>query len=236
MWWASASAADDGHLDLLDDGERRRRERFRHDADRARMLVGVALAKTAVAGLLGTAPGDLVFDRGCLRCGQPHGKPRLAGPGADLHFSVSHSGDRVCVAVTRRAPVGVDVESLAPAPEPERLAAAALTPAEFARWLQLPQERRRIELIRAWTRKESLLKATGDGLALPMGRIGLADGDGDGPVLDHWAADVPRPAARLYDLHPGPGYLACVTVLSDRPCRIDERDGEELLRRMPDRH
>jgi 4'-phosphopantetheinyl transferase len=231
VWWASPSAARPGHVELLDDAENERWQRFRRDDDRARMLVGVALAKTVLAGLLDAAPRDVVFDRSCGNCGQPHGKPRLTGTGVGVHFSTSHSGDRIGVAVATRAPVGVDVENLARVPEPDRLAAVTLTTTELTRWTRLPHERRRHELIRAWTRKESLLKATGDGLALPMSRIGLTDRDGR-PALDHWSADAPRPSARLYDLHPGPGYLACLTLLAEQPCRVDERDGDELLHRV----
>lgn len=194
------------------------------------MLVGVALAKTVLADMVGAPPADVRFDRTCTRCARPHGKPRLAEPAAPIHFSVSHSGDRICVAVTTRAPLGVDVEAISSLPQLERTARAVLTDGEFRRWATLPPGRQGIELVRAWTRKESLLKATGHGLALPMDGIELSCRGGV-PTLDRWPQNGTRPCAHLHDLSPGPGYLACLTVLAPSPLSVEERDGTGLLGR-----
>lgn len=228
VWWARVSDAADQLRDLLDAAEAERWQRFRHDDDRNRMLVGVALAKTVLGLALHRPPAGIVFDRTCSRCGQAHGKPRLTGPDAGLRFSVSHAGDRICVAVSAEAEVGVDVESLDRAPEPGTIAHAVLAGPELDRWSALPEDRRPAELIRAWTRKESLLKATGDGITLPMHRIELADVSGR-PVLRAWPPDRPRPTAWLHDLAPGSGYLACLTVLGAPPAAVVERDGSGLL-------
>lgn len=55
-----------------------------------------------LGALLAAAPRSLRFGA------QAGGKPYLIGEA--LHFSLSHSGDRVAVAVCRHAPVGVDIE------------------------------------------------------------------------------------------------------------------------------
>ncbi|ATZ22481.1 hypothetical protein SLAV_02850 [Streptomyces lavendulae subsp. lavendulae] len=62
----------------------------------------------------GVAPAELRFARrACPCCVGPHGRPVLAGSGTP-HFSMSHTGGLVLIAVAGR-PVGVDVERL-PAP------------------------------------------------------------------------------------------------------------------------
>jgi 4'-phosphopantetheinyl transferase len=233
VWWATPRSARPRHRQLLDDDEADRWRRFRHVADADRMLVGVALAKTVVAALLGTAAREVVFDRTCARCGAPHGKPRLVGADGPVHFSTSHSGQLVGVAVSTQAPVGVDVERLAARRHLEATARGVLTEQEFRAWTALPPARRGPALVLAWTRKESLLKATGHGLGLPLDRLGLAERDGRAELVD-WPAEVPRPAVRLHDLDPGPGYLACLAVLDERPVRVSEHDGDGLLRTSPD--
>ncbi len=88
-----------------------------------------------------------------------NGKPRLAHH-PDSHFNLSHSGTLAVCAVADRA-VGVDVE------RPHRVDGAlvrrVLTAAEQA-WLA-QQANKEAAFIRLWTRKESFLKLTGQGLS-----------------------------------------------------------------------
>lgn len=92
-------------------------------------------------------------------------KPRLVGS-EDLDFSISHSGDAVLVAVTRRLRVGADVEA-APfaAFDSVALRRRMLTPAESQEISGLEPEDARTRLARLWTAKEAVAKATGQGLA-----------------------------------------------------------------------
>lgn len=86
-----------------------------------------------------------------------HGKPFVPG---GRHFSLTHSGSLAALAL-HAAPVGLDAERIAPV---RRAAARALTPEE-RRYMADDPERRFAYL---WTRKEAVLKCTGDGLSLPM--------------------------------------------------------------------
>src|SRR6185503_15339055 len=103
------------------------------------------------------------FDRSCEHCRHPgHGRPRLVADGP--HFSISHSADRVLLALCDTAPVGADVESTGR--DIDRLRRLILHPAEAAR----PAGP---DLLRVWVRKEAVLKATGRGLALAMAGVDL---------------------------------------------------------------
>lgn len=86
-----------------------------------------------------------------------YGKPSVPG---GRHFSLTHSGSLAALAL-HTAPVGLDAERIAPVC---RAAARALTPDE-QRYMADDPERRFAYL---WTRKEAVLKCTGDGLSLPM--------------------------------------------------------------------
>ena len=114
VWWSSLVAADHRLMDVLDPVERGRLAAMERPADRGRSLVGFALLRAAVARHLDVEPADVVVDRTCDDCGQPHGRPRVVGPGdARPWVSVSHSGVLVVVALSGGAAVGVDVQRVA---------------------------------------------------------------------------------------------------------------------------
>jgi 4'-phosphopantetheinyl transferase len=68
--------------------------------------------------------------------------------------------------------------------------------------------------IRMWTRKEAVLKATGDGLTVALDGLRVT-APGDPPAVLAWPPGVPPRAARMLDLDLGPAYRACVATLTD---------------------
>jgi 4'-phosphopantetheinyl transferase len=231
VWWARPTGHPAALERLLDPTDRARRDRLRRVDDRNRLTVGVALARLVLAGHLGRPAERLRFDRTCRACGRPHGKPHLTDNPAGLQFSIAHAGCRVAVAVVWGAPVGVDVEQLRATLELEvdALAAHVLSPAERAAFEQVPPGDRASALLAYWTRKEALLKATGDGLRIPMGTITVS-APHEPPRLRRWTA-TSRPSlpVGLRRLHPGSGYLACVAVLGLATVRVQELDAVQLL-------
>ncbi len=230
VWWAHPTRRPS--LDhLLHAAERDRRARFRRHDDQDRHTVGTALARLVLARHLDCPAEDarLRFDRTCRTCGAQHGKPQLLADAASLQFSIAHSGHRVVVAVTRGAPVGVDVEQLATIPQLEALAAEVLSPHERPAFQALPPADRAAGLLTYWTRKEALLKATGDGLAIPMATITVS-GPTEPPALLRWPnTQKATPPAELRRLHPGPGYLAALAVLGPPGVQVQELDASQLL-------
>ena len=220
VWWASLPSIRPWHADLLDPAETARLERFRRPADRQRSLLGAALLRLAAGQRQCRAPAALTVDRSCPQCGAPHGRPQVAG----LHVSVSHSGDLVTVAVTEAGPVGVDVEQITGI-EPTELAASVLTAAEAGQVADAEG------FLRLWTRKEAVLKATGDGLAVPMTDIEVTGPREAARLLRY--ASRPGLAVQLHDLAPATGYLASVAVLASAPVAVRERDAASLLAQPP---
>ena len=219
VWWGRPGDARDAHLALLDPVERERRESFKRQIDRDRFTVGATLLRLLVAGHAGADPAALAVDRACAHCDRPHGKPRA--PGTGLAVSVSHSGDRVAVACGRLPHVGVDVE------ERSRVAAA-----ELASRVLCPGEKG--DFFAYWTRKEAVLKATGDGLGVPMTDVAVSAPDEPPAVL----AFAPRPELvdrfAMATLHPGVGYAAALAVLRPDasalpPGWVTEYDATPLL-------
>ncbi|MER6099380.1 4'-phosphopantetheinyl transferase superfamily protein [Streptomyces sp. NPDC001728] len=157
-------------FELLDEAERARCSRFLNGRDLALFVTGRALAKTAVGQLAGVAPEEVFLRALCPDCGGPHGKPWVEGEAAGWELSLSHSRDMVAVAVAHGHPVGVDVEYFVPPALPGVPVEfeLVLTPAERAVVDALPVERRAAACLTLWTRKEAVLKATGEGLNTSM--------------------------------------------------------------------
>jgi len=231
VWWARRHDAADGHIALLDDTERQRWAGYRRDADRERFLAGCALAKMAIADYSGQRPGDVSFDRTCRNCGRPHGKPAIRG--GRLELSVAHSGDLVAVAVAT-APVGVDVEQLEGRTrplggdgDPDALARLTLADTERAALAAVPPPGRARAFLVAWTRKEAVTKATGDGLRAAFRDVIVAADHGR-PRLVAWPYPQTPKSVSLHDLDTEAGYVAALAVIG-RCELVRARDGSALL-------
>lgn len=217
LWWGRTDAVEslDALEGWLSEDELRRSERFRRERDARAFVFRRAFLRAILATQLGCRPGELVFAPG------PFGKPLLAHPAGALAFSASSSGARVLVAVTEGQELGVDVERLAGLPtDPEelsRLAARVLGPRERAEFAALAPGPRRRGFLRAWTRKEALLKALGIGLAREPStvEVGLASFAGERVLAQEapWAGGQ----ARLYPLEAPPGSAASLVVLARMP-------------------
>ena len=112
----------------LDRPERERAARWANPAARARWIVAHGALRSVLGAALDLEPAAIDFDRTCRHCGDPqHGKPAVVG--ADVEFSLSHSGALAVVAWTRGGGrLGVDVELVKPRRRLEPLAARVLDP------------------------------------------------------------------------------------------------------------
>lgn len=94
----------------------------------------------------------------------PDGKPYFSG--GKPAFSLSHAG-KIAVCAFSASEIGIDVEKVAPV---DRELLSVLRPEERAYLRQIPEKDQAMEFYRLWTQKESLVKASGEGLG---GLLGL---------------------------------------------------------------
>lgn len=223
VWWAHPLDPDTRPdlVGLLDAHERARLRALRREADRARYLAAHALARIVLGEQVGVDPDALRLDRTC-RCGDQHGKPRLAERPESPGFSLTHSGNLVGVALGP-GPVGLDVEHRRPLTSLDGLAEHVLSPAERARG-----ELDARTFLVVWTRKEALLKATGEGLSSPMDAITLS-GPQEAPRVHGWDGGPHRPMW-LADLDaPEPDHPAALAGFGERAPAVTMADGDAVL-------
>ena len=169
LWWGRVEPRWLERASLLDTDEEQRARRFHRERDRNRFRSRRAFLRTVLGRYLASPPAQLRFGTG------PQGKPHLVGtPSAagrsslDLRFNLSVSEDRFVVAVAHEREVGVDVEFRRPDVELDALAERVYADVEKRAWAEHARtegEDRARAFFRVWTRKEAVLKATGEGLS-----------------------------------------------------------------------
>lgn len=127
---------------------------------RRRALAGEILRREVLSTYLECAPEEVRL------AASPSGKPEVTDA-PHLHFSLSHSGGILALAVSRDGRVGVDVELLRAVRHPEHLARRYFTPEEAMQVIAAGDGDRDALFLRYWTRTEALLKARGIGLHDP---------------------------------------------------------------------
>ena len=146
--------------DLLDPIERQRANRFYFERDRQGFICARGMLKQILSGYLNrpaSSVGLITLD---------HGKPALASAGNPhgLDFNLSHSGNRVAIAVATRTSVGVDIECMERTRDWQALADHIFSTQELAELAELSESGRVRGFFNGWTRKEAYLKAVGIGL------------------------------------------------------------------------
>lgn len=239
VWWTRPWAPE-ALLPMLSFAERRRMVTIVDPLERALRSTGWALLRVVLADRLHLDSDQVPLGRSCRTCGgRDHGKPYLVGTPSALRFSVAHAGSWVGVAMTSARCVGLDLEPVHDDADPSRLALAgtALSARERHRYDDVdPAERARF-MSQWWTRKQAVLKATGDGMAISPAAVVVTPPDRP-PAFVAWEAGAapalrsrPPTAADLLDVSPAEGYVGCVAVLGPTPVLFDEHDGDRVLRR-----
>lgn len=156
---------------VLSAPERARAAAFLLPAPRRQFVVARVALRLLLARYLGIAPAACTFVLNA------YDKPALPAP-APLHFSVSHAGDRVLVAVAGAMEVGVDVEAHRRVDDLASLAASILDPEDLEQWRAAAAVEGAAAFYRIWTCKEAVAKAIGCGMAMDFRalRIRLAPG------------------------------------------------------------
>jgi len=147
----------------------------------------------------------------------------------NLEVSISHSERWVALAGCWGYRVGVDIEAVRPDRSMDRMAELVLTDAELATYRGYPEPLRAAFFTSLWTRKEALLKATGEGLRRPMNRIELARKHAQtGTVWN--VPDEPFLKAQIIDFPCDVAYSASVAVLGyEGDVAVTMHDIRELI-------
>lgn len=213
--WLRASPARLEALALtLSEDENERAARFHFQCHRHSYVCGRAWLRRIIGRCLNLKPAEVRFHY------NPNGKPLIRG----LHFNLSHCEDLALIAVSRAGRVGVDVERVRVLENAGELVAQFFAPRERVAYDRLPPEKQPQAFFNLWTRKEALLKATGDGIGHLLSEVEVAFVPGEParlvrlpqgqPAGNHWG---------LCELQPATGFAAALAfagnVAADPPAK-----------------
>ena len=194
---------------LLSADESARAARFHFARDRQRYVASRGVLRTILASYLGTDAGSLSFSY------SEKEKPSLGPAHADgeVKFNIAHSGGIALLAFTRRREIGVDVEQFRRDTDLEAIARRYFSTHEQNQLAALSPDEKDNAFFRCWTRKEAYIKATGDGLSLPLSQFDVSIAAGETNALVATRPDASEAGRwRLQEVPAGTGYVAALCV------------------------
>ena len=146
---------------VLDEAEQTQAQKFKNELLHKRYVEIHGRLRNCLAHLLNQSPEKISIKKAA------QGKPYLADY-PELAFNLSHSADRVLIAMSWSCQLGVDIELCKPRINVSGLVNKCFSEEEIAHWNQLPETQKNQEFYRYWTRKEAFVKATGHGITLGL--------------------------------------------------------------------
>lgn len=214
VWSATLSPSADilkNFATTLSPDETARANKFKFERHRNRFIAGRGALREILAVYLGANASELSFDY------STNGKPSLAGRFAEMgiHFNLAHSEELALVAVTRIGIVGVDVERVRSVKDLDHLVARFFSERENKAFQKISEAEKQAAFFNLWTRKEALLKATGEGITRSLSLVEVSFLPGDPARLVAIAGDSVKAAEwSLRELSPAAGFTGAIAIQS----------------------
>lgn len=205
---ASFQAPNAKILQRLSTDELARARRFKSESHAAQWAFFHACLREILGSCTGRKPPELEFQL------TQRDKPSLLDAGTPpLYFNLSHSGELALLAVTRRAPIGVDIEHMRALNDRDALVRRFFSHTEREAYASLPESDRHHCFYDIWTRKEAVIKANGVGLATPLDAFDVAVSDLAGWQLTNLRPPLPTDTAYpIYPIVPAEDYIGAVAL------------------------
>ena len=197
---------------VLSADELLRASRYRFERDHNRFIVARSILRILIGTYLLMEPQRLVFGYG--EYGKPH--LNLPAPRPTVRFSVAHSDRLALYAISRDRELGVDVEFVRDYFANEAIAEHFFSPNEVVQLRSVPMTMRTTAFFNCWTRKESFIKARGEGLSLPLNIFDVSLVPGEPAALLSYHPDSTEVSRwSMREIPVEPGFAAALTSEGD---------------------
>ncbi len=214
VWLANLDLNDHVFDDLirsLSPDEGRRADRYVYQKDRRDYISSRGILRNILGRYMHCEAADVTIDYSF------DGKPTLglSMQSAGLEFNLSHSSGYLAVAVTQGVKVGVDIERMRTIPDMDLIATHSFSQYEQNELSLLPSEEKSSGFFRCWTRKEAYLKATGNGLSIPLDSFDVSL-EPDNPIRMRSNRFDPNEVSRwsFFTFIPNQGFIGALVIES----------------------
>lgn len=180
---------------ILSAAELARTQNLRLPTQRTRIQKTRAILRYLLSHYTQIAADKLAFNTG------EYGKLYL--PDQSIQFSVAHTHEYALYAFTLHSEIGIDIEQQR-AIDYSAIAQRIMSTNEYEYWNERPTVQQAELFFQIWTRKEALVKCTGDGLSAPLKNLNTIDNTGKvGTEINYaaqqylWLTDLPPLAAAI---------------------------------------
>ena len=192
--------------------DQRRAVRFQFLEHKKQLLMGRYLTRTVLSWYSGFSAGDWRFEN------NEYGKPFIAsdllkGMAEPLFFNLSHSKNKLVLAIARHELLGVDIEYGLKIRRVEKLAKRYFSNSEIDDFGVLATDQMQKKFYDLWSLKEAYIKACGMGLAIPLDHFSFSFQSKNGIEIkfDKERTDEPR-LWRFWEIDSEPGYHLSLAI------------------------
>lgn len=145
----------------LDDQESARMHRFKFAKDRDCFIGSHAALRILLGKYCNCAPRAIAYKY------TTYNKPILT-KNHPIQFNLSHSRNQAIIAVTKKHPIGIDIEYMQEKEILIDLAKRFFSSKEYDEYKKLSASQKVLGFYNCWTRKEAVVKALGIGITYPL--------------------------------------------------------------------
>ena len=207
------------YLSILSEEEKERFNRYKNEKAQftfltARVYLRVLLSciisknKNWIATQSSTARNDdlssLIIET------TPSGKPYLKDY-PTLFFNISHTSNLILIGIAN-SPIGVDVEKIDRNADKDGIIKHFFSEKEQQSFFSQPENKKELAFVKGWTRKEAILKATGEGLSSMKNYEVSFEPETYEPLI----FTNSNQSFNIKDFIPSNGYVACIALFNKK--------------------
>lgn len=207
IWFGKLSASQDELLSLkkcLSHDEQERAARFKFRQHQEAFVISRGYLRYILSSYINVLPRDVYFEY------LSHGKPILP-KSIPMYFNLSHSHNFFLLGITSTYPIGVDIEWINQQHAMQDIAQRYFSPKEYASFNSLLPCQKLEGFYNAWTRKEAIVKAIGDGFQFSWQQFSVSLVPEE-PCQLLEMSGLSNSEWTLWDFVPSPGYKAAIAV------------------------
>ena len=172
IWHHDLNFIPENYEKVLNKEEMQKASKYKFDIHRKHFIASRCFQRNILSRYLGLNASDIIFNY------TKHGKPYVEN--TNISFNLSNSGEMASIAISNNIVLGLDIELHKEIDDLNAIAKNFFSSREYAKFFKITPENKVKCFYEIWTRKESFIKAIGEGLSYPLDKFEVSF-DNDNP-------------------------------------------------------